>query len=284
MKYYTLIVVYFLLLSCENKQELQVLSELPKELKEVSGIELVKNSDLIWMHNDSGNKNYIYGVTPKGKVKRVVKVEAKNHDWEDITSDEQGNLYIADFGNNKNERKNLVILKVKNSDLLTKNTVEVEKIKFSYPNQHKFPPKKEKRFFDAEGIFYANGNLYIFTKSRVKNAYGKTSLYKIPAEKGNYVASYISSYIGCKKPECRITAADISSDKKTVALLTSKTVLFFSDFKEDDFLSGNVTEVSLGFKSQKEAICFDGNKKLYITDEKSQGKGGKLYRCKINAQ
>lgn len=266
---------------CENKkEELKILAKLPKELSEVSGIELVKNSDLIWMHNDSGNKNYIYGVNPKGKIKRTVKVKAKNHDWEDITSDEQGNLYIADFGNNRNDRKNLVILKIKNSDLLTKKTVEVEKIKFNYPNQHKFPPKKEERFFDAESILYFKQNLYVFTKSRVKKAYGKTSLYKIPAIKGSYVATYVSSYNGCKVSDCRITSADISPDNKTMALLTSKTILLFSNFKNDDFLNGDITETPLGFTSQKEAICFVNAKKIYVTDEKSQGKGGKLYSIK----
>lgn len=278
MKQYVLLLVCSVLLFCKSKNEPQLLAILPKELKEVSGIEVIGQSDLIWMHNDGGNRNKLYALTKKGKIEKVIQVKAKNYDWEDITSDEQGNVYIADFGNNKNDRKNLVILKINNYSLQSKKTVEVEKIKFSYPDQHKFPPQKEKRFFDAEGIFYANESLYIVTKSRVKNAYGKTSLYKVPAERGNYIATYISTYSGCKNHECRITAADISPDKKNVALLTSKAILLFSGFKGDNFLSGNVNEIPLGFVSQKEGICFIDDKTIYVTDERAKGKGGKLYK------
>ena len=149
------------------------------------------------MLNDSGNRPIIYGVDTKGKIIREVIVKAKNNDWEDITSDKEGNLYIADFGNNNNKRRDLKILKIKHQDLLNNDEVEVAKIKFSYPNQKKFPTKKENRFFDAESLLYQNGFLYIFTKSRVVENYGKTTLYKIPATKGNHVAKRISTFETC---------------------------------------------------------------------------------------
>ncbi|MGB1043378.1 MAG: hypothetical protein ACPGU6_08290, partial [Tenacibaculum sp.] len=139
------------------------------------------------MLNDSGNSPKIYGVSKKGKIKKELLIQAKNKDWEDITTDSIGNIYIADFGNNMNDRKRLVILKVNHQDLGSKNG-EVERIQFSYPNQTKFPPKKKKRFFDAESLLYANGYLYIFTKSRVKHKYGKTSLYRVPAKAGKHIA------------------------------------------------------------------------------------------------
>lgn len=282
MKNYFLIVSVFLCISCVKYGQTQLVSALPKKLNEVSGIEKIKGSNLLWMHNDSGNKNEIYGVSNKGKIKKTVTVKAKNNDWEDVTSDEQGNLYIADFGNNKNNRKNLVILKITNQDLLTKKTVEVEKIKFSYPNQYKFPPKKKDCFFDAESILYANNNLYIFTKSRVKKQYGKTSLYKIPAKKGTYIAEFISEFTTCNQQKCWITAAAISPNGKKVVLLNQSKILLFSNFSSDDFLKGKLTELDLGFTSQKEGITFKNNNTLYITDEKAHGKGGNLYEFFIN--
>lgn len=283
MKKYILLIFSILITSCTAKfEQVKLVVKLPKKLKEVSGITTVKGSNLLWMHNDSGNKNELYGVTSGGEIERIVKVKAKNHDWEDATSDADGNLYIGDFGNNDNTRRNLVILKINNQDLQAENTVEVEKIKFSYPDQHKFPPKKKQLFFDAESFFFSNGNFYVFTKSRVKKYYGKTRLYKIPAKKGNHVAEFISEFNTSNDLSCWTTSADISPDGKKIALLNLNRVLVFSDFQSDDFLKGKLTEYDLGFTSQKEGITFKGNSTLLITDEKANGKGGKLYQLNLN--
>lgn len=273
-------IVFFI--SCSKYGQTKLITTLPKKLEEASGIQKVKGSDLLWMQNDSGNKSKIYGVNKKGKIKRVVDIKAKNHDWEDLTTDNEGNLYIADFGNNRNDRKNLVILKVSNKDLLNKKTVEVEKIKFSYPNQHKFPPKKKNMFFDAESIFWLNNNLYIFTKSRVKKVYGKTRLYKIPAKKGTHVAELISEFNNCNELSCWVTSADISPNGKKIALLSHNKVLVFSDFTTNNFFNGVLVQYDLGFESQKEGVMFKDNNTLYINDEQSHGNGGKVYKLKLN--
>lgn len=282
MKNILKIIAILVFASCSKYGKTKLVSELPKKLNEASGIEIVKNSNLLWMQNDSGNKSEIYGLNTKGKIKKTIDIKAKNNDWEDLTTDEQGNLYIADFGNNANTRKNLTILKITNKDLINKKTVEVEKIKFSYPNQHKFPPKKKDRFFDAESIFWHNNYLYIFTKSRVKNNYGKTQLYKIPAKKGTHIAQFISEFNTCNNLSCWITSASISPNRKKIALLNHTKVLVFSNFTGDNFFNGKLTEYDLGFESQKEGLTFKNDAVLYISDEKANGKGGNLYEFKIN--
>ncbi|ARV16879.1 hypothetical protein BTO07_09730 [Polaribacter sp. SA4-12] len=271
-----------LLVGCQNFGELTILSDLPNDLREVSGTEVVSNSNLIWMLNDGGNKTKIYGVSKKGKIVKETRIKAKNNDWEDLTSDEKGNLYIGDFGNNESRRKNLVILKVKHKDLSSSKKVAVEKIRFYYPNQSSFPPKKKQLFFDSESFFYYNNSLYIFTKSRVKNKFGKTSLYRIPATKGNHKAEFISEFNNCDEMDCWITSADISNDGSKVALLSPSSVLIFSDFKKDDFLSGKLIRIPLNYNSQKEGITFKTNNTLLITDEKAHGVGGNFYELKIN--
>jgi hypothetical protein len=270
------------LLSCTNFGELKLISNLSKSLEEVSGTEVVSNSKLIWMLNDRGNKSKIYGVSKKGKIVKVIKVNAKNNDWEDLTSDEKGNLYIGDFGNNESRRKNLAILKVNAKDLLSSKKVEVEKIRFYYPNQTNFPPKSKQLFFDAESFFFHKNSFYIFTKSRVKSKFGKTALYKIPATKGNHKAEFISDFNSCDEMNCWITSADISNDGKKVALLSPSSVLIFSDYNKDDFLSGKLTKMPFNYNSQKEGITFKDNNTILITDEKAHGVGGCLYELKIN--
>ena len=270
------------LLSCTNFGKLKLISDLSKTLEEVSGTEVVLNSKLVWMLNDGGNKSKIYGVSKKGKIVKVLKVNAKNNDWEDLTSDKEGNLYIGDFGNNESRRKNLAILKVNLKDLSSSKKVEVEKIRFYYPNQTNFPPKTKQLFFDAESFFYHKNSFYIFTKSRVKSNFGKTGLYRIPATKGNHKAEFISDFNSCEGMNCWITSADISNDGKKVALLSPSCVFIFSKYKKDDFFSGRLTRIPFNYNSQKEGITFKDNNTLLITDEKAHGVGGGFYELKIN--
>ncbi|NNC69432.1 MAG: hypothetical protein HKN90_01260 [Flavobacteriaceae bacterium] len=269
-------------MSCTNFGQLTVLADLPNLLKEVSGIETVSNSDLIWMLNDGGNKSELYALDQKGTIKKVIKINAKNHDWEDLASDTLGNLYIGDLGNNTNNRTNLVILKVHGADLSTDKKVEIERINFKYPNQKKFPPKRNQRHFDSESFFFYNDSLYIFTKSRVKNKFGKTNLYKIPAKRGNHTAIYINSFESCKDLECWITSADISNDGKKVVLINHKSAWVFTNFKGDDFFSGEVQEFPFEADlSQKEGVCFKNENTIYITDEYTHGSGGNLYEFSL---
>ncbi|MBT4412783.1 MAG: hypothetical protein HOC83_01735 [Polaribacter sp.] len=272
---------FLFLISCQNFGQLSFLADLPKDLKEVSGNETIRNSNLIWMLNDGGNESKIYAVSEEGKIKREVYIKNKNHDWEDLTSDEKGNIYIGDFGNNLSKRKNLTILKIEEKYLKKKNA-EAIRIEFKYENQHKFPPKKKGLYFDAEAFFYFKGYMYIFTKSRVHNKYGKTFLYKLPAKKGKHIAKLIGEFENCNDLECWITSADISADGRKVALLSQKNILIFSDYKEDNFLSGNVKKIELEHRTQKEGLCFKDNYTLLITDEKAHGVGGNLYELKVN--
>lgn len=267
--------------ACGNSTGLKFLASLPYDLEEASGIELVKGSELLWMHNDSGNKPFIYGVDTYGYIQREVAVKAKNKDWEDVTSDDEGNLYIGDFGNNQNDRKDLVILKIKKEALFFDDEVVVEKIKFKYPDQYDFPPKKKLRFFNAESFFYSKGFLYVFTKSGVKNEYGKTKMYRIPTEKGKYEATFISEFNAGNHADYKITSASISPDQSKVALLTHNKILLFYNFISDDFLNGSFIEINLKHTSQKEAIAFKDNSTVWITDEKDGITGGNLYEFKL---
>ena len=202
-----LLLVILAVMSC-NSGNLKVIADIPKVLNEVSGTEIVSHSNLIWMVNDSGNKPKLFGLNEKGTIKKELNVNAKNHDWEDLASDKHGNLYIGDFGNNNNKRTNLAILKVNRDALNSTDNVDIERISFRYPNQTKLPPKKKSMYFDCEAFFHLNDSLFLFTKSRVKDDFGKTDLYKIPAKQGNHVAEYVSSFNSCSDLLCWITSAE----------------------------------------------------------------------------
>lgn len=274
------VALFLLLISCYDYGHLEFVTELPKKLKENSGLEIIPGSKLFWFIADSGNKDHIYGVNKKGSIIEDIKIKgAKNRDWEDLASDEAGNLFIGDFGNNSNARKNLVIYRIPNPSSGKKDQeIKAEKIEFSYPEQKKFPPKNKNRLYDAEAFFYFNNHLYIFTKNRTNPFNGVILLYRIPATKGTHKATLISEITLCAKPKsCMITAADISPNQEKVVLLAHDRIWILTEFDQDDFFSGTITEIPLEHYSQKEAICFKTDDLLYLSDEKMGPTGNNLY-------
>lgn len=122
----------------------------------------------------------------KGKVIHLVEVTgAKNNDWEDITSDGKGHIYIADIGNNNNSRKKLHIYKIPTWNLLKKKEVEAEEIEFTYAEQTEYPADEKDMHFDGEALAYYKDSLYIFTKCRTKPFDGKSFVYAVSTNPGN---------------------------------------------------------------------------------------------------
>ena len=273
---------FLFVMSCDTGN-LTVIADLPMDLNEVSGIEITLNSEIIWMVNDSGNKPILYGVNKNGHIVKQIKIKEKNRDWEDLTTDPQGNIYIGNFGNNDNDSENLSVLKI-SKDSLNANldSITPEIISFRYPEQIKYPPKKSKRHFDCESFFFYKDSLYLFTKSRYSKEYGKTNLYQLPSKKGTYKAKYLSTFNTCENHECWVTSVDINEAGNKIALLTENIVYLFSEFKNTDFFNSNVKQFSFQHSSQKESVCFKNDSTLYIADEYLGIEGGNLYEFNLN--
>jgi len=194
------------------------------ELSERSGasdLSGADNTQYLWTHNDGGGKNVLLKIDMKGKSQGVITIpNTSNIDWEDLAKDDKGYIYIGDFGNNNNQRKNLRIYKfkeiqpgpfegVQNFEPLR---LKVDTISFSYADQKAFPPQKKFRNYDCEAFFWHRQKLFLFTKNR-GNKYVK--MYFLPDKPGFYIAELIDSI----HINTMITAADISPDGKLVALL-----------------------------------------------------------------
>lgn len=271
-------------ISCTSTSStITVLGTLPKKLSEASAAEVTEKSGRIWTLEDSGNKPELYALDNTGKITQTLAItNADNNDWEDLTSDKQGNLYIGDFGNNDNLRTNLSIYRINETDLNKTAAAYSQKTEFYYPEQKAFPPKKSKLFYDAESFFLYKDNFYLFTKNRSSKSDGSSLLYRIPNKPGRYAAQLIGQFITCSEfRHCAVTSADISPDGTKMVLLSGSKVWLFEQFKNDNFVGGKVRKIELNHFSQKEGICFVGNSKLYITDERVKKVGGKLYELKI---
>jgi len=285
MKKTFLITISIALIACQQQSsnDLKELYSLPKKLKEVSGITYFPSNNLVYTLEDSGNKNVIYALNSEGKLDKTITItNVTNVDWEDITKDKNDNIYIGDFGNNDNERRDLCIYKVNKKELNKDLAVAEYKVSFSYPEQTEFPPKKKELFYDVEGFFEHENYFYLFTKNRSKNFDGTAFIYKIPNASGTQKAIKIGEFKTCDNyNHCVLTSATISPDGKKVVLLSHDKIVLFKDFKGDLFHKGTQTEIKLNHFSQKEAVVFKDNNTLLIADEKTNKVGGNVYEFKL---
>jgi hypothetical protein len=258
------------------------IGSLPAVLGETSGLE-ISGANLIWSHNDSGGEPVLYGVDTLGNVVRSITISnATNADWEDITRDDDGNMYIGDFGNNENKRQNLHIYKIPDPATITGNTVTAQVINFKYADQTAFPPADVQKNYDLEAMVYFNDSLFLFTKNRTIPFDGFTRLYKLPVTPGTFTATFVDRFFTGNDPlTSQITAADVSPDKKRLVLLSYGNIYCFSNFQGSQFFKGQLTRLSFNGVTQKEGICFVDNCKVYISDEEAFGFGRKLYQYDI---
>lgn len=260
LSFKTTLLLFIMFYSCATG-ELQVITDLPGSLKEASAIEKVPHSDLLWTIEDAGNKNNIYGLNLKGEIEKDIDISnSSNIDWEDLTSDAQGNLYIGDFGNNSKNRDDFTIYKVSH---LKDDKTTAERINFILP--------KTMKSEDFEAFFLLNDYFYIFSKENKE-----TKLVRVPNTIGKHTAEFISEF-KLKGKNTKITSADVSDNGKTIVLLNHDKLWKITNFESDNFFNGDIQELEFDHNSQKEGVCFKNENTVYITDEKDKSEGGNLY-------
>ncbi|OAD24135.1 lipoprotein [Candidatus Thiomargarita nelsonii] len=116
-------------------------------LDEISGIAVSrKNTDVLWIHNDSGDQNRIYAINSQGNYLGAYYIDdVSSRDWEDIAVgpgpiDSEHYIYIGDIGDNQAEYDFKYIYRVRepyvdfNQSPLVSTISDVEVIKFQYPD------------------------------------------------------------------------------------------------------------------------------------------------------
>ena len=248
---------------------------LSKKLDETSGLEII-NKQLVTI-NDSGNDPVLFYINESGNILDERKLNCcKNNDWESLAADSDY-VYIADFGNNYDTRKNLSIIKIPIDKSSNENP---EIINFLYPEQKKFKRIYRRSEYDAEALISFGDILLIFTKNKRKKI---TEIYSLPKYGGNFKAQKIGSL----NTESIVTGADY--DKKTNTLVLTSTINFdeyyilvvndFSLNNKDHKI--NMFEIPIG-KTQVEAIKIIDENTFWITSEdESSSSSARLMKIKL---
>ena len=253
--------------SIENYNEAEILIsiELPKEINETSGLEIINNNFIT--HNDSGGDPVVYEFNQNGVIINRYNINGdsgynlENVDWEDLGADGEY-LYIADTGNNFGTRKDLKLIKVDPSN----NFQAVNEINISYKDQESFLPKLRHKF-DAEGLTIIDDQIALFSKDRDSL---NTDIYFIPTNGGPL------SSINTFNVKALITGADYDNNLGLLALISydsdgNQYIILFPNFNPKGKNSFKKFKIPID-KSQMESIKIINKNEFWITSE-DEGSG-----------
>ena len=248
-----------------NEAEILITIELPKEINETSGLEIINNNFIT--HNDSGGDPVVYEFNQNGVIINRYNINGdsgynlENVDWEDLGADGEY-LYIADTGNNFGTRKNLKIIKADPSN----NFQAVNEINISYKDQESFLPKLRHKF-DAEGLTIIDDQIALFSKDRDSLI---TDIYFIPTNGGPL------SSINTFNVNALITGADYDNNLGLLALISydsdgNQYIILFPNFNPKGKNSFKKFRIPID-KSQMESIKIINKNEFWITSE-DEGSG-----------
>jgi hypothetical protein len=142
---------------------------------------------VIWAIRDGGDSQpgrpraalYAYqlagdrlGELPGGRRLRAVPVPGTtNVDWEDLAADDQGDLWIADIGDNACRRDSITLYKVREPSPSAVSARLLATYRYRYPD-----PLGGCRGRDAESLFLVGGVPYIISKAAVPVVYRARTL------------------------------------------------------------------------------------------------------------
>lgn len=247
----------------KERYRIKRVGRLPRDFKESSG--LAVQDGLYVTIGDSGSGTELLTFRLKDSSPENFKLQkmdgVSNKDWEDLTVDDLGNLYIGDFGNNSNTRKDLNIIKYNYA------SDSVSIITFRFEDQKEYPPQRKKeRNYDVEAFFWYNSNLYLFSKNK---KWPYTKIYVLPDAPGDYSLTPYDS-LRLKSP---ITSVDLDLENSNEAALLAygKIMLFKTTTEPTGELKFEPYQCRKFRRSgQAEAILYLKNQQLMITNEKGK--------------
>lgn len=235
------------------------IGQMPSLVNEGSGLVRLLHKNTLLTHNDGGGKPELYEVDSTGQLLATIPIPAtQNVDWEDLTQDPAGNLYIGDIGNNQNKRTDLVIYQVVSSQA---ETPTIGHIKIRYQTQMK--ESSIPTIYDCEAMTWHQDSLYLFSKNRGKDRFVR--LYAVPARAGEYALMPKDSiYL-----KTQVTGAALRPDGKELAVLTYGKIFLF-DLTNGLLRFTKPTKCIKFARHQAEAITYWDKTNLLITNEQRQ--------------
>jgi hypothetical protein len=174
-------------------------------------------------------------LAPGRKLRAIPVPGTTNLDWEDIAGDDQGNLWIADIGDNACRRGSITLYKVREPDPAASSARLLATYRFRYPD-----PDAGCRGWDAESLFLLGGVPYVITKSGFPAVYRATTLDPRRTTVLRRVGDLAS---GLTEPVIFPTGADLDADHRRLAVATYATLAIYQ--ASDPSLTGDALVADL---------------------------------------
>ncbi|MEQ8927456.1 MAG: hypothetical protein RLO81_16665 [Fulvivirga sp.] len=191
------------------------------EINEASGLAVgINNPNMLWVHNDSGDKARLFLLDQYGKFKAQFNFPTLNHrDWEDMASgvgpdDSKNYLYVAEMGDNKavHDLKYIYRFEEPSLEAERRDIENVDVITFIFPDGKR----------DAESLMVdpLSKDIYILSKREqnigiYRAAYPQSLTETITLEKLGTIAYF------------NTVAADISADGEEIITKTYNSVFYW---------------------------------------------------------
>ena len=215
-----------------------------------------------WTHNDSGNKPRLYAFNRKGQHLGTSKIKnAKCDDWEDLAIaniNGVSTLIIGDIGNNTRRRDELSIYFADEPENPKKDIKVSRKIDLTWDGEP----------FDSEALAYDEQTQEFFLFEKKLGLGNRVFRFTFDPRKMKQTVK--AQVIGTLNIPM-ITAADISSDGKRLAICTYLNGFLFTRKAGETWqkaFRGDAEIVTLPARRQGETICFGPNDSLFLTSEK----------------
>jgi hypothetical protein len=242
-------------------------------LTEISGIHAgVRNPDIWWVHNDSGDSARVFALDRTGAVRGTYAFDGiRAIDWEDIavvagTTPGSGVIYAADIGDNAANRAEVELYRVTEPAVAltgpaaTAELPAVETLHLTYPDGA----------HDAEALIVdpVFGDIVIIAKSL---SGGKVNVYQAPAHLAPGSTTALTTVgrlaLGTGLGNA-VTAADVTADGSAVAVRTYGRVLVYDRTtarKVWTAFAGTACSAPRPAEGQGEAVGFRADAKQLAT-------------------
>ena len=234
-----------------------------KEIPESSGvIASRKFPGVFWTINDSGNGPTLFAFTRDGRLAAEYPVNVRNNDWEAVTADDEGHLFIGDIGNNARDRDRVIVYRLDEPDPTQKQSRPAAALRVGAMLRLKFPGQP----FDAESLFVHKGRGYVISKLLSGKNAGVYSFDLAPQQDAATLEPV------CELPvRSPVTDAALSPDGDRLAVMTVTGPYLFAGLGGDVAKAANVEPTHITYFDpgdlNMEGVCFVEGGLLATTEE-----------------
>ena len=254
---------------------------LDPQLSEISGLAASRrHPGVLWMHDDGGNPERLFAVAENGDRLATLRIEgAIKTDWEDMAAfelDGRHYLLIADTGDNGGLRRSLQLHIIEEPE-----RIENARLKPAWSIAFRWPDGA--RDCEAVAVDVARKQILLISKKRQPPELFALPL--MPAGNALQTATKLGALAGIPEPDAQlrqsnafrariqgqVTAADVSPDGRTLAVMTYRYLLLYPRQPQQDWAQAvaaapRVSE--LPWLPQAEALGWSADGRfLYATGE-----------------